>query len=173
MTDVQRSAPFVVEIITHQSAVTVVWCCFRAQQAAALEYLGLQPRFDLARRHERQEQALIDIPVAFIPLVCLQYIICRGQKRLVDILSAANLLQEIGEIIGFGEACELRCVVKADIDDLLYARFSNPIEERRSCRLREAYRRNIYLVQSHYSTSTSFSASVLRSVNATLNAWSR
>jgi hypothetical protein len=92
--------------------------------------------------HEVEKLPLIEPPVTLALLEGVQDVGGGRQKRLVNIVDAAEALQEPGEVVRFREARELRGVVQADVHDAPDAGGPEASEEVRSAGLREADRRD-------------------------------
>ena len=98
--------------------MAVMRLVFRTEETRAIEHLGLEATFDLPFQHQPQKALLVCPPVALLFLVRLEHGVGRREQRLVHVLNASDLPEEVGEIVGLGEAGELRGVVQTDVDDL-------------------------------------------------------
>ena len=79
----------------------------------------VQRRLDLARRHQVEKTALVVGPASAVLFVVVQQRLGWGQQRLVGILDAAQILQEIGQIAVLGKARKLRGVVETHVKKAL------------------------------------------------------
>ena len=76
----------------------------------------IQARFDLPLGYERQKTRFIFAPSKLLAAIPVEDLGCGGQHRFVYVFRAADLLQEVRQVFALGEACQLRDVVQANIE---------------------------------------------------------
>lgn len=125
-------SPFRFQILDHEPTVTMMGLLFAAQKAAALERGGVNSFFDFPFSHQIEKSRLVNVPVAFVFLVCVQNICRRGQQWQVEVINIGNLFEEELKIVLFREASELRNIIEPDIKHPLGAAAAQELEEFRS-----------------------------------------
>lgn len=109
-------APALLEILQHQAAVTPFGRRLATEQDRGdVEQVAIKPLLDTPLAHQIEETALVLLPAALLLAVCVEQRLCRRQQRLVEVLRAAELAQEVGEVLALGKARELRDVVEPDV----------------------------------------------------------
>src|SRR5579872_2861571 len=111
MMNLERALPLGIEVFADEPSMTMMRLILGAKQAPPLKHLRLEPIFDLSLFHKSHERIFVDIPIALVAFERFQDVVRRREKRLMNILRAANLFHEIGQIVGFRETSELRCVM--------------------------------------------------------------
>src|ERR1700720_2009051 len=173
MAFLQHAGPFIVQILAHQSPVTMMWLILRAEQKSALQGGGIKPLFDRPLRHQAHKPLFVDTPISPVPLIGFQNIIGRRQKRLMKVVHTANFLEEICKIVRFGEPGQLRCIVEADIHHFLHVSPLDALEKSGGTGLGEPYRRDDDVSHARCSIAATSPASDLFSTYATFAARAR
>src|SRR5919199_4890862 len=110
-------APCVLEIGADEPPVAVVRRGLAAEKDRRhREESGADPLFDLPLSHELQEAPLVVLPAPLPFLVGVEHVLGRRQQGLVQILGAADLVQEEGKVLTLGKAGQLRRVVEPHVD---------------------------------------------------------
>ena len=114
--DDAQVAPFGLEIFEDETAVAMIGTGFTTEQH---DWHGKEARadtlFDLALGHQRQKASLVVLPASLALPVGVEHDLCGREQWLVDVLGAAELAEEVCQIIALGEAGELRRIVQANI----------------------------------------------------------
>jgi hypothetical protein len=110
------AAPLPVQVLEDETPVAVLCSGLTAQQhGGSVEEVTIQRFFDPAFPQQIQERPLVARPYAAVP-VGVQDLTRRGEPGLVNVLRAAEPLQEKREVGATGEAGELRGVVQAYVE---------------------------------------------------------
>ena len=108
------------KIFHDEAAVTMVRPFLAAKQAAAVEEIPREVFLDSPLSHESQECILVGVPGSLVLFESIEDILRRGENRFVHVIDSSDRVQEVFDVIAFGEASELRTVVQTNIDDPLY-----------------------------------------------------
>src|SRR5918911_4299080 len=109
--------PRILEVGADESPVAVIRRGFAAEKDRWHREEGrTDPLFDLPLGHELQEAPLVVLPAPLPFLVGVEHVLRRRQQGLVQILGAADLVQEEGKVVTLGKAGQLRRVVEAHVD---------------------------------------------------------
>jgi hypothetical protein len=115
--DGPNAAPLSVQVLQHQAPVAVFGPGLAAQQHRRdVEETSVQLFLDPTPTQEIQERTLVLSPCSAVP-VGVEDPARRGERGLVDVLRAAEPLQEEREVGSTGEAGEPGCVVQAHVNE--------------------------------------------------------
>src|SRR5919201_3289236 len=114
------------------------------------EESGADSLFDLPLGHELQEAPLVVLPAPLPFLVRIEHVLGRRKQGLVQILGAADLVQEEGKVVTLGKPGQLRRVVEPHVD-----KAADPGTSQRSEEVRGGSFRKTDRVDFHSRTSTS------------------
>jgi hypothetical protein len=111
--------PFVAKVFGDEAAVAVVGFFFTAEKAGGVQDFGVEVAFDFARGHEVEEAFFVVGPGGwhFAFFVGIEHFLGGGEDGEVEVLDVEDGVEEVGEVVFFGEAGELGGVVEADVDE--------------------------------------------------------
>src|SRR5581483_2805925 len=113
-----------------EAAVALVRLVLAAQERGGhREERARDALLHLALRHESEEAALVVRPRGALLLVGIEELLRGRQERLVDVLGAADLAQEVAQVVLLREPGQLRDVVQPDVHEAPDARLPQPFEE--------------------------------------------
>src|SRR5437868_5713017 len=144
-------APRILEVGADEPPVAVIRRGFAAEKDRRhREESGADLLFDLPLGHELQEAPLVVLPAPLPFLVGVEHVLGRRQQGLVQILGAADLAQEEGEVVTLGKPGQLRGVVEPHVD-----KAPDPGTSQRSEEVRGGSFRKTDRIDFHSRTSTS------------------
>src|SRR5687767_4467709 len=111
--------------------MAVVRLVLAAQEAASVEEVRGDGRFDVPMGNQLEEIALVGGPVLVGLLVPVEQVGRWGKIEKVDVLDAGDGLEKVGKVVALGEPRQLRVVVQANVDQTLDAGLLELGEERR------------------------------------------
>ena len=106
--DDTQAAPFGLEVFEDETAVAVVGSGFATEQHGRHgKKVGADALLDLALGHERQEAPLVVFPASPALLIGIEQLLRGGEQRLVEVFGAAELAEEVREVVALGETGKL------------------------------------------------------------------
>jgi len=102
-----QTAPVLLQVFGNESAMTIVWLVFAAQQAAITYDFFWYNFLNLSITHQIDEVAFVGIPVNSCLSVVTQQIFGRRQVWKVNIIHSTEFASKPGEIIFFCETSKL------------------------------------------------------------------
>lgn len=112
----RQPAPCGLKVFEREAAVAMLGGRFAAQQHGRnIEQAPVNPLLDRALAHQRQKAPLIGLPASFLFFVVIEHLLRRSQQRLMEVISRAELTQEVAEVLFLGKACQLGNVVQSHI----------------------------------------------------------
>src|SRR5919199_2235930 len=150
-------APRVLEVGADEPPVAVIRRGFAAEKDGRhREESGADPLFDPPLGHELQEAPLVVLPAPLSFLVGVEHVLGRGKQGLVQILGAADLVQEEGKVVALGKPGQLRGVVEPHVDKAPDAGASQRSEEVRGGSFRKTDRIDFHSLTSSSGNSVSW-----------------
>ena len=108
-------APVLLKVLGDEASVAVVGLVLATQEAALFEKVFGDGGFDAALSHEPEKIPFVGGPIAFLLLVGVQKFLSGRKVRHMDVVDAGDSVQEIFQVVLFGEARQLRNVVQTDV----------------------------------------------------------
>src|SRR5919202_2667160 len=150
-------APRVLEVGADEPPVAVVRRGLAAEKDRRhREKSGADPLFNPPLGHELQEAPLVVLPAPLPFLVGVEHDLGRRQQGLVQILGAADLVQEEGKVVTLGKPGQLRRVVEPHVDKAPDAGASQRPEEVRGGSFRKTDRVDFHSLTSSSGYSVSW-----------------
>ncbi len=120
----------IAEVFEDKAAVTVFRGWFATKENGGdTEDCGINGGFDFAFGDEGEEGGFVFRPWMFFFFVAVEHFLGGGQVGVVDVVGVADFLEEIFEVVAFGEAGELGDVVEADVEEAADAMLFQEREE--------------------------------------------
>src|SRR5919199_245984 len=159
------AAPLLIEVLEDQAPVATLGRRLAAQQRCrSPEEVPIQRLLNPALPHELQEALLVPRPSLSPLSVSVEYVAGRGEHRFVEILCAAELLEEEWEVVASGEPRQLGRVVQPHVEKPLYPGFPQCPEELGRRLFRETDRIDFRTLTSASGNKTGWSPSTSPSV---------
>lgn len=101
-------APVVAQIFRDESTMAMLRSSLATQQHGGyVEHAARNSLLDAPLAHQRKKSLLVDFPVAFLLLVCVEDVLGGSEQWLVLVVRMTDDAQKVREIITLGEAREL------------------------------------------------------------------
>src|SRR2546423_14649039 len=106
------AVPVLREVLSDQPAVAVVRLVLAAEQDGIVEQFPRDSMLNVPLPHEFQELVFVPRPARALLLVIVEHGLRRRQVGPVNICHAAELIEEVPQVVPFGETRQLRAVVQ-------------------------------------------------------------
>ncbi len=107
--------PAVLQIFSDQTPVTLMRLFLAAQKTCAIEKVLARQRLNLPRLQQFVEAALILAPATLLLLICIQHLLCRSERRQMNVIDLADGLRKKPKIVPLRESGQLRNIVQPHI----------------------------------------------------------